>query len=342
MQNRRNVLRMIGASAASGAFIADFPNIARAQTTIRFGSYGGATDAGLYLADEYGFFKKAGLVVTYQRVQSVPTLMTALATNQLEVLGLSLNPSIFASVEQGINLRIVGDKQSLRPGFSTSRVIIRSGDLKPTEAETVRWLKGKAIASPSRSSIGTYLVRELLNKHGIGFSDVRIVELGFSNMLVALNTGAVDAAFILDPFLSQAVQSGAAKVVSDLTEFVPTGGSIVPLMYSETFTKNHDLAQAFMNAYVQGVRIYNDAYLKNRDKERVIEVIAKRSAVRPEIIRNGYPFGLDPNQRLDIQFFNKIQTYFVENKFLRKPANLENVVDSSFANAAVTELGEYS
>lgn len=341
MGSRRRFLQMAG-GAAAGALVTGFPNLARAQATIRFGSYGGATDAGLYLADDYGFFKKAGLSVTYQRVQSVPTLMTALATNQLEVLGLSLNPSIFASVEQGINLRMVGDKQSLRPGFSTSRVIVRSGDLKTTESETVQWLKGKAIAAPSRSSIGTYLVGELLKKHGIGLSDVRIVELGFSNMLVALSTGAVDGAFILDPFLSQAVQSGSAKVVSDLIEFVPTGGSIAPMMYSEAFTKNRDVAQAFMTAYVQGVRIYNDAYLKGRDKDKVTDIIARHSNVRPEIIRNGYPSALDPNQRLDVEYFKRIQTYFMDNNFLRRPANLDSVVDSSFAQAAVRELGEYS
>src|ERR1700716_1342763 len=44
-----------------------------------------------------------------------PALTAAVATNQIDVAGISLAPRLFAAVRQNTNLRLVGDKQSLRP-----------------------------------------------------------------------------------------------------------------------------------------------------------------------------------------------------------------------------------
>jgi len=42
-------------------------------------------------------------------------LTAAVVTNQIDVAGISLAPRLFAAVRQNTNLRLVGDKQSLRP-----------------------------------------------------------------------------------------------------------------------------------------------------------------------------------------------------------------------------------
>jgi acetamidase/formamidase len=45
-------------------------------------------------------------------------LTAAVVTNRIDVAGISLTPGLFAAVRQDMNLRLVGDKQSLRPlGF---------------------------------------------------------------------------------------------------------------------------------------------------------------------------------------------------------------------------------
>jgi NitT/TauT family transport system substrate-binding protein len=98
---------------------------------------------------------------------------------------------------------------------------------------------------------------------------------------------------------------------------------------------------AFMKAYLEGVRMYNDAIVKGHDKDKAIAVIAKYANVKPEIVREAFPAGLDPNQRVSKAFLDKLQTFFVQQHFLRSTVDVSKVVDLSFADAAVKELGPY-
>ncbi|MDB5405659.1 MAG: NMT1/THI5-like protein, partial [Rhodospirillales bacterium] len=141
--------------------------------------------------------------------------------------------------------------------------------------------------------------------------------------------------------LSQAVQAKAAEVVSDLTEFVPPGGSIVPLVYSQKFATDKPAARAFMKAYIQGVRVYNDALLNAKDTDKVIGIIARYAKVDSKMIRESYPAGLDPNQHLNAQFLKTVQDFFITQRMLRAPADIEQLVDTTYADVAVKDLGEY-
>lgn len=315
---------------------------AQSPVVIKFASVGGITDAPLHLAEENGLFAKLGIQVDMQRMNNAPGLMTAVATGQLDAAGISITPGLFSSVQQGLNMRIVGDKQSLSPGISATRLVIRSDLDKGNEADNMKALKGKTIAVSAKASSVYMLLEDLLKKHGMTLDDVRVIELAYPNMFAALTSKAIDGAINLEPFLSQALQGGVAKTVSDLSEFVPAeGGTIVPIVYSEAFAQKVQAANAFMKAYTEGVRIYNDAFVKDKDREKVIEIIARRAKIDPKVVRESFPAGLDPNQRVSMDFLDRLQKFFIAQKFLRNSIEVGKVVDPSFAEAAVKELGPY-
>ncbi len=313
-----------------------------APVIVKFASVGGITDAPLYLAEEYGLFAKANLKVERQAMTSAPTLMTSIATGQLDVAGISITPGLFSSVQQGMHMRIVGDNQSRRPGISATRLLIRSDLDQGSEAANMKMLKGRNIAVTSKAASVYMLLERLLKKYDMTFADVRIVQLSFPNMLPAFVSKAIDGAMDLEPFLSSALLSGAAKQVSDLTEFVPpAGGTIVPVVYSENFAQQKDAANAFMLAYVQGVRLYNDALFKGKDREKTIEIIARYAKIKAEVVRDSFPAGLDPDQRVSLQFLDDFQDFFIRENFLREKIDIGKIVDLSFADEAVKKLGPY-
>jgi ABC-type nitrate/sulfonate/bicarbonate transport system substrate-binding protein len=119
------------------------------------------------------------------------------------------------------------------------------------------------------------------------------------------------------------------------------GGTIVPIVYSEIFSQKTALANAFMKAYMQGARIYNDAIIKGKDKDKAIEIIARYANVSAKIVRESFPAGIDPNQHISLEFLDELQTFFIKQNFLRASIDVKKVVDLSFANSAENELGTY-
>ena len=67
----------------------------------------------------------------------------------------------------------------------------------------------------------------------------------------------------------------------------------------------------------------------------------KVTQMKPEIVRDSFPAGMDPNQRISLPFLEELQTFFVKEKFLRDKIDVNKIVDLSFADAAVKELGTY-
>lgn len=339
-----NHLTIRNAAMVSGVILAlGLSGPIQAQEVVRFGSVGGLTDAGVYLADELGYFEEVGIEVEMKRMSNAPTLITSIATDQLDVAGISITPGMFTAIQQGIGLRIVGDKNSSRPGFAATRLVVASELEGATDAETVQNLRGKSVAIPSKAGSAFYNTTALLAEHGVDASEVQIVELSYSNMVTALATGAVQAAYIIEPHLSRVIRAGDAVDISNVGDFASEGDAQinVPIVYSEKFAQNRDLAQAFMTAYMRGVRVYNDAFVKNINKDEVIELMARRAEVDPEIVRSSFPAGLDPNQEVDLNDINAMQEFFVEHGFLEEVVPLDELVDTSFAEAAVEELGRY-
>ena len=180
----------------------------------------------------------------------------------------------------------------------------------------------------------------MLASQKLTLNDVKVVELPYGSMFPAFTTGAIDAAIVIEPALTEMLQQGAAKQVSDMIEFAPGGNMTnVPLIYSETFAGNKALAQGFMTAYVRGVRVYNDAYERGKDKDRVIDIIARHAKLAPAIVRSSFPCGLDPNQHVTTDVLDDIQQFFVRQGMLAQPALMSQVVDGSFARTAVAHLG---
>ncbi len=331
----------LAAFVTTAAFAAGWPRIARAaMTTVKFGSVGGLSDAGIYIADELGYFAAGGIAVEMQQINAAPTLVQAIAASQLDVAGISVTPGLFASVALKINLRIVGDKQSYRRGFSGMRLIASPKAILGSEAATIAGLRGKTIALSAKAGVTYYLLDRVLASQKLTLADVKVVELPYPSMYPAFTSGAVDAAISLEPSLSQTLQAGAAKQVSDLIEFAPNGNMTnVPLIYSETFAKNGPLAQSFMTAYLKGVRVYNDAFERGKDKERVIDIIARHAKLTPELVRSAFPSGLDPNGHITTSVLQDVQEFFIRQGMLTTPALMSQVVDGSFARTAVAHLG---
>jgi NitT/TauT family transport system substrate-binding protein len=347
MKLKQRIFLLLGGTLlATVACLLMMPRVHEANAAgpfvVRYASVGGTTDAGLYIADELGFFKDVGIDFRYQRLESAAVLLAAIATEQIDVAGISVTPGLFSAVQQGVHLRIVGDKESILPHFSATQLVARK-ELADDDVGTVlQRLKSKTVAVSGKTSVSYFLFSYLAKKHGFSISDFKIVELSYANAIAAFSNGAIDAAVELEPFLSRAIATGMVKAVSDFVEIVPpVGASIVPIVYSEKFIANRIAAEKFMVAYMRAVRVYNDAFLKGIDKEKIIDLVARRTNSNLQTIRDSNPVGFEPNQEVNAAFLDEAQHFFLEQHFVTALIDVNKIIDPSFADAAVRVLGKY-
>jgi NitT/TauT family transport system substrate-binding protein len=97
-----------------------------------------------------------------------------------------------------------------------------------------------------------------------------------------------------------------------------------------------------MKAYVQGVRVYNDAYRKGIGRDAVNASIASHTGVKPELQERTVPAGLNPDGCANSQDLADQLAWFRSVGYLQRDLELDAVVDNRFCERAVQELGRYA
>lgn len=311
-------------------------------TVIRIGSEKATSDAGIFMADHLGYFKEVGLKVQYVRLANAPAITNALATGDLEVAGASLAPGVFSSLNSGLDIRLVGDKQSIRPGVSATRFAVKPQYDRGNIKATLQALRGKRIAVHSKLSIQVFMLNNLLARNGMSLADFKIVPVLSPDQISAFKGGSIDAAVMLEPYLTQGIRLGLVKPASDMTEGTPQSGEVLTgLLYGKKLIEDKKLGDDFMLAYMRGVRAYNDAVFGGKDRDKAFDIIAKETNKPLDLVKNTFPCGLEPDQQLDVAYLKRLQDFYVGQHLLNRSADVSKLVDTTYADHARAKLGPY-
>ena len=115
------------------------------------------------------------------RFQGTPPMITALASDQLDIGDLAYSSFALAMQNAGLtDLRIISDDfQDGVPGYYTDQYFV----MNDSAIKTVEDLKGKVLATNAAGSAVDIAMRAMLRKHHLNDkTDVTIVEAAFPNM----------------------------------------------------------------------------------------------------------------------------------------------------------------
>jgi NitT/TauT family transport system substrate-binding protein len=324
----------IGGSAA-----ADGP------ATIRVGILTSTTDAPLWIADKFGYFKDEGLNVQFLTFTSGETMIAPLSTGQLEVGGGSAAASLYNAVARGADIRLVADLGSDPPGYGFDQMIIRADLVKSGKYKSIKDLKGMTVATNALGSPSSTQLVKFLAKGGLTRDDVKHIYLPYTQHEVALKNGSLDASSTIEPFATDAIKSGTAIRLAGDDEFYPNQ-EISVVMYGGAFIRDHrDLGVKFMRAYIRGVRYYNDALaggkLAGPTAAAVIKLLNDETKMDPAVLRDIVPTGANPDGKLNVQSLRDDLAAFKSWGLIEGAVTADQTVDASFAAEAVKGLGRY-
>ena len=326
----------------------EVPPAAAAQPTsaaqplevVRVGYLNSASDAGILLAIEKGYFAAQGLDIQLERFNTGAAMTAPLAAGQLDVGAGSPSAGLYNAAARHITLKIVADKGSDRAGFGYQGIALRKG--LEDRVRTYADLRGLKIGMTGSGGISPELVlAEALRQGGLTMSDIETVAIPYPELNTALSTGAIDAAVHFEPLFTLGVRQGFAVDWKRADEIYPDHQSAA-ILYGMPFIEEREaVARRWMVAYLQGVRYYNDAFLKNQHKDEVIRILAAATGASPEVLAQAVPPGLNPDGYVNLPgIIADIQT-LTQMGYVTQPVDAHAVVDNRYVDYALAQLGPY-
>ena len=313
-------------------------------TTVKFGSPGSVSDAGVYVGVERGYFKDVGLDVQVLPFQSGPLMVAPLASGDLDVAGGSISTALLNAIDRGVALKMVAGKGSNIKGADFSWVIVRKDLVDSGKVKDIKDLKGLKVAVGSLKSGAEAIIYYLMKQAGMNISDVDLIAMGYPDMLTAFSTKGIDVGMIIEPSVNAAVEQGLAVRWAPGATSVIYGGEYMAaeLVYSEQFTKNTDAARRFMVGYVKGMRDYNDAFVKGINKAALVSILTKATSQKDPALYDKMlmPY-LNPDGKIHMPSVGMDFDYFKQMGYYTGNLTLPGIVDTQFTDYAVQQLGAY-
>jgi NitT/TauT family transport system substrate-binding protein len=304
------------------------------------------SSAGVFIAQERGYFKEYGLTVELSIFRSSGAEMTALlSTGAIDVGGGNITAGLWNAKNSGVDIHLVADKGHVNTGKSYLALLVASDHVKSGRYKGYRDLKGFKMGLTALGVSQEIVTERFLRAAGLTLSDVTFVKMPYSEMNLALKTKMIDATVQLEPFVTQAVMDGSAVNVASVSEVYPEQPS-AGIFYSPKFTKlrNHE-AVLFMAAYLRGVRDYVGAFSEKGDlteRKKIIDILKKYTDIlSDDVWSKMIPVGLNPDGLINKEGLKSDLNWYFSNRFLDALPKGDAVVDNSFVDAAIQLVGKY-
>ncbi len=101
-----------------------------------------------------------------------------------------------------------------------------------------------------------------------------------------------------------------------------------------------------MRAYIRAVRFYNralkDGRLDGANADEVIAILSEATSIKSRAIYQAItPTGMNPDGRVNRESLAGDLAFYGEQGLIKGAINLDDVLDGSFVEAVIKELGPY-
>jgi NitT/TauT family transport system substrate-binding protein len=290
----------------------------------------------LYLMTER-YLMPAGVNVQLVRLPSGAEITTQVATGQLQVGGAGMGAAGFNAVAAKLPIEFIAP---LHMGYLEDYFTVRKA-VWGSQVKRIADLKGRPVALNTRGAAVEWMLDQVLRRDGITIKDVQIKIMPFPDMVPALESGAVEAAILTEPFPTLAEEKGVA--VRPLPR--PAGAKATPITAAfwntEWAKANADLAHRVMVAYVRAARDLAAGGGHGWHEDRNVDVMVKYTSAKKEVIKKARPHVVDPNLELDASTLDSMQKLNADLGYLKYTEFLsaDKLFNFAYRDRALKELG---
>lgn len=299
-------------------------------------------EAVLFDAIEKGYFREEGIEVELIPFRGAAEQTPALATGEIAFGSVGMDASFFNAVARGIPLRIVAYNAIINARDTSGSWMVRQDHLDSGRYKGPGDMKGWQLALNAVNGPTQVWLDRILGWGGLTVADVQVTSLAFPDIPAAFANKAIDAAYLVEPFVSVAEGQGSAKTVLASGEFFFPGTPIQVVAFSPIFAEQQpEAAKRFLVAYLRGARDYIRTFMKREGgRDEFDQILLKYTPIQdPKLFDRMATHDMDPNGAMDATVMDELQEYFVRYGVQQQKVDLGKVIDPTYAEYAVSRLG---
>lgn len=278
----------------------------------------------LIVAKEKGYyeeaFSKLNAEVEWSKFPSGPPLLEALVAGRVDLSFLGDGATI-AGISNKLPFEIIGLSSE---GKSSARLLVPPS----SPIQKLEDVKGKTIGLPKGTVANVYLIK-VLAAAGLSISDVNIINLQMEDAQAAFESGKLDGWVAWDPYITQNVNTGKARVIETNTEVL----SPTSLIADTKFAKEHpELVVEFLKVYKKTI----DFQLANGDEAAQIYSEQTKLPIETvkQVLANSSPI-LSPYTQGALDAQQASGDILYENKYIKTQITFKDAVNDSFVTEAL-------
>ncbi len=258
--------------------------------------------------------------------QGFPEIKEALISNRMQV-GFMVAPMAIALKAQGVPIKIV----YLGHRYGSAVVVQKDGPIR-----SVKDLRGRVIAIPSRFSDERLIVFKALKANGISPENVRMIEMAPPDVAGALAAKAIDAFSMGEPYPSQAEIGGFGRVLFPAREYWPDYMSCVVVVRQDVIDTRPDAVQALVDGIARS-GLWLDSGKPHR--EHAADFVGRYYYRQPPgLLRHALTMPLDRVTYTSLAprepDFDMVRDLMIETGVLDRKIAFSEYVDTRFADGA--------
>ena len=281
MNVRRSHALRLGLAAAAGSMALGRGNVsAQELRPLNIVLFTGETAATAYYAQDLGYFTRAGLDVNITTVTNGAAGAAAVAAGAMDI-GFSNPLSVAQGFGRGLPFAVIAPAAEAIRGQQTNGYVIVA---KTSPVKSGKDLTAKTFAVDQIGGLPYASCRAWVDATGGDSTAVKFIELAFSEMLPAIQSGRVDISEMntaFDPLLGKA--GDPAQLLGNSYDYVaPRFSSTVWFTTKSWLAGNPDVAKRFVSAMRQSAvwanshRAESAPILAKYTKHTVAEILASQ------------------------------------------------------------------
>ena len=297
-----------------------------------------SSSAPVFIAQDKGYFREAGLDVELKFFDAAQPIAVAVTSGDIDFGVTAFTAGLYNLAGKGV-LKVIGGMSREKAGYPLIGYFA-SNNAYAAGLKTPKDLAGKRIAVTQVGSSFHYSLGLLADKYGFKLSEVKIIPLqSLSNAAAALKGETVDAALLPVSTARKLMDEGGAKFLGWVGDETPW--QLGAVFAAPKTLANKVLVTKLLGALAKADREYHDVILAamkegvapiNEQTRPLLEIIAKYTNLPVEQVVGNCAY-IDPDGKLDVKNVDNQIKWLQEQGFADKGFDANAIIAKEFVKA---------